>query len=155
MAAVVVNLLEERGLSLSLAESMTGGLVACRIVDVPGSSRVLLYGAVAYSNESKVSVLGVSKETMRRAGAVSRQCALEMAEGARRAGSSDIGVSTTGIAGPGGGTPDKPVGLTYLGFVGPGFSDCEEFRFRWDRNRNRRAASIEALRGIIRRVGGA
>lgn len=110
----VVGVMLEKGLTLATAESCTGGLAASRIVDVSGASGVLRGGVVAYSNEVKEGVLGVSKETLSRFGAVSRECAAEMAEGARRITGADIAVSTTGVAGPDGGTPEKPVGRVYV-----------------------------------------
>lgn len=110
METVVGHLLARRGLTLALAESCTGGLVGNRITDVPGSSAYLLGGVVAYSNTAKVAQLGVSAATLDRHGAVSEQTAEEMATGARRIFGSDLGLAITGIAGPDGGTADKPVG---------------------------------------------
>jgi len=113
----VVARLTELGKTIAVAESCTGGMVASRITDIPGASQVFLCGAVTYSNESKTAMLGVSPKTLEEHGAVSRQCALEMARGIRAASGADIGLSTTGIAGPGGGTPQKPVGLVYVAAV--------------------------------------
>jgi nicotinamide-nucleotide amidase len=110
METVVGHLLAQRGLTLALAESCTGGLVGDRITDVPGSSAWLLGGVVAYSNAAKVAQLGVAEATLERHGAVSEQTAEEMAIGARRAFGSDLGLAITGIAGPDGGTAEKPVG---------------------------------------------
>jgi len=118
----VVARLTELGKTIAVAESCTGGMVASRITDIPGASQVFLCGAVTYSNESKTALLGVSPKTLEEHGAVSRQCALEMARGIRAAPGADIGLSTTGIAGPGGGTPQKPVGLVYVAAV----SETEE-----------------------------
>jgi PncC family amidohydrolase len=108
-------MLRERGLSLALAESCTGGLIASRVTDVPGSSSYFLSGIVTYSNEAKEKFLGVSTESITTHGAVSKEVAEQMAQGIRRATGADIGISVTGIAGPTGGSPEKPVGLVYIG----------------------------------------
>lgn len=114
-AKETVAALARAGLRLSLAESCTGGLIAKLITDVPGASDVFWGSIVSYSNEVKMSVLGVSPYTLAEHGAVSGECALEMADGSRRVCHSDIAVSVTGIAGPGGGTPEKPVGTVWVG----------------------------------------
>jgi len=125
--------LRARGLKLATAESCTGGLIADRITDVPGSSDYFLGGIVAYAYEAKVALLDVSRDTLRAVGAVSREVVLEMARGARKALSADLAVSVSGIAGPGGGLPDKPVGTTWLGLATPdGEWACQ---FVWDRDR--------------------
>ena len=111
---VVVQTLIERGLTLGTAESCTGGLIASRITDVPGSSAAFLAGIVSYSNEAKVKLLGVPEDLIKEHGAVSEEVARAMAEGIRRVTGADIGISVTGIAGPSGGTPEKPVGLVYM-----------------------------------------
>lgn len=113
----VVDVMTEKKLTFSCAESCTGGLVAQRIVDVPGASAMFLGGVVAYSNALKQAALGVSEETLRTHGAVSRECALEMARGVRKLTGADIGVSTTGVAGPAGGTERAPVGRVYVAVV--------------------------------------
>ena len=110
----VVELLAQRGLTVSAAESCTGGLIAKRLTDVPGASAVLNMSFVTYSNEAKHRLLGVPMEILDRYGAVSEQVARAMAEGVRRFSGSSVGVGVTGIAGPDGGTPEKPVGLVYL-----------------------------------------
>ena len=112
--ASLVAHLRAKGLTISCAESCTGGLAAKRIVDVAGCSDVFVGGAVTYSNDAKVRLLGVKKETLDRFGAVSEQTAAEMAEGVRQALGTDLGISTTGIAGPGGGSPEKPVGTVFV-----------------------------------------
>ena len=112
----LVRLLSEKGLTISTAESCTGGLIAKCITDVGGASAVFFGGVVSYDNSVKESVLGVSHETLREHGAVSAQTACQMAQGVCQLMKTDIGISTTGIAGPGGGTPQKPVGTVYIGF---------------------------------------
>ena len=107
----IVKKLLEKQYTVTTAESCTGGLLAGRILNVPGASSVYNEGHITYSNEAKERLLGVSHETLVRYGAVSRQTAEEMARGAARAAKAEIGLSTTGIAGPGGGTKEKPVGL--------------------------------------------
>lgn len=114
-AGKLVALLTEKKLKIATAESCTGGLVADAIISVPGASLVFDAGVISYANRIKESVLGVRAQTLANFGAVSPQCAAEMAEGIRERMGADVGISTTGIAGPGGGTPDKPVGLVYVG----------------------------------------
>jgi len=114
MAEVVEQLLRERRQTLAVAESCTGGLLASRITDISGASEVFLAGVVAYANEAKTSLLGVPAEIIAQHGAVSEECARAMAEGVRRVAGADYGLATTGIAGPTGGTADKPVGLAYM-----------------------------------------
>jgi nicotinamide-nucleotide amidase len=116
LARVVGKMLAERSLTIAVAESCTGGLLSNEITDVPGSSEYMLGGVVAYANSAKVHQLGVDEKTLKQHGAVSGQTALEMAEGIADRYGADIGVSTTGIAGPGGGTEDKPVGTVWMGF---------------------------------------
>jgi nicotinamide-nucleotide amidase len=119
MEAVVGNALRDRRWTLALAESCTGGLVGHRITAIPGSSSYFLGGVEAYANTAKMNLLGVSRETLQTDGAVSEACAGEMAAGARRALGADVAVATTGIAGPDGGTPEKPVGLVCFGLATP------------------------------------
>ena len=111
---LVVSLLKEQGKKLACAESCTGGLLSKRITDVPGSSSVFDMGCVTYANQAKEDLLSVSRETLERYGAVSPETAREMAEGMVRRSGSDLGVGITGIAGPDGGTAQKPVGLIYI-----------------------------------------
>lgn len=132
-----------RGSTLSTAESVTGGLIASRIVDVPGASEFFLEGFVTYSNASKIARLGVSPGTLENHGAVSKAVCVEMAEGVRERTESDIGLSTTGIAGPGGATPEKPVGLCFIGLAVRDTSYCVRKMLAGDRNTIRsRTASI-------------
>ena len=114
----VVKVFASHGKTIAIAESCTGGLVSKRITDIPGSSSILLGGIVAYSNQAKVSLLGVNPDTLKTFGAVSKEVALEMATGVKDAFNADYGISTTGIAGPDGGTKDKPVGLVCFGIAG-------------------------------------
>ena len=137
-------------LTLATAESCTGGGVAARVTSVSGSSEYFLGGIVAYSNEAKMSLLGVSPETLATRGAVSAECAREMAEGARRAFGAQFAVSTTGIAGPGGATNRKPVGLVYVGLAGPETTSVEEFHFPGGRAVVTDAATEAALRMLWR-----
>jgi len=112
---LVGNLLRQNRLWLATAESCTGGLIASRITDIPGSSDYFLGGVVAYANRIKIAQLGVSPTTLDSFGAVSRETVLQMAQGVRERFSADIGLAVSGIAGPGGGTPEKPVGLPWIG----------------------------------------
>jgi PncC family amidohydrolase len=145
----VGKLLHERKLKLAFAESCTGGLVGHRITDVPGSSEYFLASIVAYAYEAKVALLGVSWDTLNTRGAVSRETVLEMARGARRVLSTDIGVSVSGIAGPGGGTPDKPVGTTWIGLVVDEGEWAQLFHFSGDRTYNKDAAADAALQLLL------
>jgi nicotinamide-nucleotide amidase len=115
LAAVLVRLLAERKQTLALAESCTGGFLADQITNVPGSSKVFVAGCVTYSNEEKIRALGVSRESIKKFGAVSEQVATEMAEGLRTRTRAKHGIATTGIAGPDGGSEEKPVGTAFLG----------------------------------------
>src|SRR5262249_37733808 len=125
--------------------SCTGGLVASRLTNVPGSSDVFLGGIVSYSNEVKIAELGVSPETLAAHGAVSAETAVEMARGARARLGADVAVSVTGSAGPGGGTPEKPVGLVYLCASGPAGERATDFVVTGDRETVRRRATVFAL----------
>jgi PncC family amidohydrolase len=128
-------LAEQSGPTLATAESCTGGSVAARIASISGSSAYFLGSVVSYSNEVKHNLLGVSWPVLEERGAVSPECARAMAIGVRAAIGSDIAVSTTGIAGPGGGTPRKPVGLVYIGIATPTWLEAFEFHFEGDRAR--------------------
>lgn len=145
MEEAVVNLLAEKGKTVSFAESCTGGLVSKRITDISGSSKVFLGSICAYSNAVKQELLGVSSELLERHGAVSSECALAMAQGVRKIMKTDFGVSVTGIAGPHSDNTDKPVGLVYIGISQEGKDEAFEFRFSGARSRIRTAASGNAL----------
>lgn len=139
-------LLRARGLKLAVAESCTGGLLTDRITDVPGSSDYFLGGIIAYAYEAKVALLGVSWDTLKAYGAVSRETVLEMARGARRALSADLAVSVSGIAGPGGGLPNKPVGTTWIGLSAADGEQAAVYGFQGDRHQNKVLAAEAALR---------
>ena len=119
MESVVGRLLKERSATLGIAESCTGGLISHRMTNIAGSSEYFLFSCVAYSNQAKIDLLGVSPDTLKRVGSVHEETAKEMAEGARKTAGSTFGLSTTGIAGPGGGTVDKPVGTVCIGLASP------------------------------------
>lgn len=142
-------LLRERRLTLALAESCTGGLVSDSITDVAGSSDYFLGGIVAYSNAAKQHLLDVRVETLATHGAVSAACAAEMAQGARRAFGAHIAVSITGIAGPGGGTATKPVGLAFLHLSAPDAEIGRQVLGAGDRRANKVESAREALRLLI------
>lgn len=134
---VVVKGLTEKGLTVATAESCTGGLLGKRLTDIAGSSACYVGGAITYSNEMKMKLLGVKKETLEAFGAVSAETALEMARGVRALTGADVGVSTTGIAGPGGGTPEKPVGTVYIGISAEGLDKVIKPDPRYMRSRQR------------------
>ena len=133
----VVELLARKHLTVTTAESCTGGLIAGTLINASGASDVLNEGYVTYSNEAKERLVHVSHETLERYGAVSAQTAQEMAEGAARAAGADAAVSATGIAGPGGGSVEKPVGLVYIGCCLNGRTVVKECRFNGSRMENR------------------
>ena len=144
-------MLRDRGLTIALAESCTGGIVGSLITDVPGSSEYMLLSAVTYSNAAKTEVLGVSGEVLRGHGAVSSEVAAAMADGARRLADSDLAVSITGIAGPGGGTESKPVGTVFIGVARRGRETVTQVHaLGGDRWRIRRLSAYLALRELVR-----
>ena len=152
---VVVQEMTARGLTLATAESCTGGLMGKRITDVPGASACYLGGVVSYHNEVKENLLGVRHETLISKGAVSEDTACQMAEGVRKALGADIGISTTGVAGPGGGTPEKPVGLIYVGIsTGDKTWAVRILRPRQSRENLRRLASSTAFDLVRRHLEG-
>ena len=149
---VVVGLLKAKNLTLATAESCTGGYLSKRITDISGSSQVFLGGVVSYSNESKINILGVNADTIAKFGAVSRETAAEMAQQAAKKLGADIGVGITGIAGPDGGSEEKPVGLVYIGIYYQGETKVyEKIRKRSNRERVRLFASSNAL-DLVRRA---
>lgn len=147
-AAAIIEQLATRGQHLVTAESCTGGLVAACLTDVPGASRVFEGGVVVYSNAMKERLLLVQQATLLAHGAVSEAVAGEMAVGARQSLGVDYAVSITGIAGPGGGTPEKPVGLVYVGVAGPGGFDVARYEFGGDRA-SVRAQTVDAAINLL------
>lgn len=145
LAAAVGAELARRGLTLALAESCTGGLLGKRLTDVPGASAYFVGGIVSYSNDAKEQLLGVRRETLVMHGAVSKETALEMAEGARRVIEADHALAVTGIAGPGGGTPEKPVGTVWVAMAGPDLSDARRLLLHGDREEIRERSAQAAL----------
>ncbi|MDO4291770.1 MAG: competence/damage-inducible protein A [Eubacteriales bacterium] len=141
----VVKLLKERNMTVAFAESCTGGLLAGRLVNAPGASAVFETGYITYANKAKRKLLGVRKETLKAFGAVSARTAAQMAEGAARASGAEAAVSVTGIAGPDGGTDEKPVGLVYLGCYVQGTVWTRECRFLGNRAKIRESAVAAAL----------
>lgn len=142
------SLFQKLEMTLTVAESCTGGLLAHRITNVPGSSRYFLGGLVAYSDRIKEEHLGVRHETLLAHGAVSEETAREMARGARRRMSSDLAVSITGIAGPTGGTAEKPVGLVYIALAAADEEWCQRSIWQGDRLQNK-AQSVEAALDLL------
>lgn len=145
LEGAIVALLTEKKLTLTTAESCTGGLLAGRILNVSGASNVYNEGHITYSNDAKERILGVKRETLKDYGAVSPQTAYEMALGAAEVSGADAALSATGIAGPGGGTKEKPVGLVYIGCCVKGNVRVEEFYFSGTREKNRDYAVVRAL----------
>ena len=154
LEAHVGKRLKEKGLNLSLAESCTGGLIGDRITNLPGSSEYFMGSVVAYAYEAKVALLGVSWETLNLHGAVSYETVLEMARGARKVMSTDIAVSVSGIAGPGGATDEKPVGTTWIGLVAGDGEWTRHFLFSGDRVENKSSAADAALQMLLDYLNG-
>jgi len=138
-------LLRQRGLRLALAESCTGGLIGHRVTNVPGSSTYYMGSVTAYSYEAKVRLLGVRWETLEKSGAVSQETVLEMARGVRHALAADVGVAVSGIAGPGGGTPEKPVGLVWFGLSAPDADRAWSYIWKGDRLQIKEQSAEQAL----------
>jgi PncC family amidohydrolase len=143
------KLLIDRNYSLATAESCTGGMVADRVTNIPGSSKYFLGGIVAYAYEAKVALLNVSWGTLQAYGAVSKEVVIEMARGARTALSADVAVSVSGIAGPGGGLPDKPVGTACFGLSTPDGEWSRRFVWDGDRIQNKIYSADAALQFIL------
>ncbi len=152
LESCVVELLIKNNISIACAESCTGGMLTAKLVDYPGASKVLKESAITYSNEAKISRLGVKEETLKKYGAVSKEIAIEMAKGIAETSNSDIGVSITGIAGPDGGTKEKPVGLVYIGLYYKGNVYVEELNIVGDRQRVRSRSVVVALDFIRRKI---
>lgn len=147
-----VKLLADRGMTVTTAESCTGGLIAAEFVNVAGASNVFHEGYITYSNEAKERLVGVKHETLERYGAVSEQTAEEMARGAAEAACADAALSATGIAGPDGGTAEKPVGLVYIGCFVNGRTVVEKYEFCGNRLENRIHTAEAAIRLLIREL---
>jgi PncC family amidohydrolase len=145
----VARALRAQGKTLALAESCTGGLIGHRLTNVPGASDVFLGGIVAYAYEAKERLLGVHHQTLYDHGAVSRETALEMARGARQALGADIGLSVTGIAGPTGGLPGKPIGLTWIALSTREGESAEEHLWQGDRAANKERSAEAALEMLL------
>lgn len=153
-AEQLIEALRSKGLRMSAAESCTGGMIGCMMTSVPGSSDVFLGSAVTYSNDAKERILGVSHQTLMDHGAVSMETASEMAKGSIDAYESDVAVSVTGIAGPGGATPEKPVGLVYIAVAdGPRVVVTKNI-FQGDRQSIRNQTAVEAIKLLIELVEG-
>jgi nicotinamide-nucleotide amidase len=148
---VVAQLLMATGTTMSVAESCTGGLIASLLTQMPGISSVFHSGIVCYSNASKIQYLGVREETLKQQGAVSRACATEMLEGLLRNNGTSMALATTGIAGPDGGTAEKPVGLVYIGVAWAGHIQVEEYHFHGNRQQIQTRAAHTAL-NMVRKI---
>lgn len=145
LAEAILHRLKAAGLTLAVAESCTGGHLAAEIVNIPGASEVFLGGIVSYANSAKMQLLGVSEETLRTEGAVSEATAIQMAEGVKQALGAEVGVSTTGIAGPGGGSPEKPVGTVWFGIATPWGTEARRYTFPGSRQVVIQRATATAL----------
>jgi PncC family amidohydrolase len=148
------RLLNKNGLSLAVAESCTGGMLGNLITNVPGSSSYFYGGVIAYANKIKMELLGVSANTLESFGAVSRQTVLEMAKGVRAALGADIGLSISGIAGPDGGTAEKPVGTVWIGISDKNTQNAEMFLFSGDRREVKERAAQTAMQIAISYLSG-
>jgi len=151
IAQEIGHLLTKEKKTLAIAESCTGGLISNMVTDVAGSSDYFLFSGITYSNDAKMNILNVKRETIVEWGAVHEKTALEMAQGARLKAGADFAISTTGIAGPGGGTKEKPVGMVCIGLAGPGVSMAKTYNFLFgDRGRNKKIFAMMALE-LLRR----
>ena len=148
----VIKLLIEKNMTISAAESCTGGLFSKMITDISGSSMVLNESYVTYANEAKTKILGVNSDTLKKYGAVSEETAREMLEGLYKVSSSDVCVCFTGIAGPGGGTNEKPVGLVYMGIYINGKTEITRLKLRGNRDKIRTLACLEAFCKIRKKL---
>jgi nicotinamide-nucleotide amidase len=150
MEGVVGRLLREKGSTIAVAESCTGGLIAHRITEIPGSSDYFLLGVVAYSNQTKEALLGVSRSILERYGPISKETAAQMAAGVRERSGAAIGIATTGIAGPTGGTPENPVGRVFIALATEALREVKQYDFIGDRHEIKLIASEVAL-DMVRR----
>ena len=149
LAQDVVNLLRQKGLTLAVVESATGGLISHLLTNVPGSSDVYKGSITSYSNEAKIKVVGVREDSISKHGAVSSQVAEEMALGGRKVLAADVCIADTGIAGPSGATPGKPVGLFYIGLSHRGGTYTQKHEFHGNREENKSSAA-EAVLGWLK-----
>ncbi|MBN2568627.1 MAG: competence/damage-inducible protein A [Deltaproteobacteria bacterium] len=154
MEGVVAKCLRDRNMTLSVAESCTGGLISDRLTNIPGSSYFFERGVVAYSNTSKITLLNVPYSTIEQKGAVSKETAIAMAEGIRNKSETDIGLSTTGIAGPAGGSTHKPVGTVFIALSDGQRKHCKKFLFPWNRRRIKEISAQWALEMVRRYLTG-
>ena len=152
-AAELISAFRARGLRLSLAESCTGGMIASALTDIAGASDVFCGSAVTYENAAKENILGVSHKTITEHGAVSEECAREMAEGSKRIFTSDVALSVTGIAGPGGAVPGKPVGTVWFGCASSEGTSAFKCLFEGSRSEVRAAVVERALRHLLSLCG--
>ena len=143
------EILQSQNKEIATAESCTGGLIGKTLTEVPGISAHYGYGFITYSNEAKQKLLGVSSKTLEAHGAVSGETVVEMASGALKVSGADVAVSVSGIAGPGGGTKDKPVGLVYIGIASENASHSHKFIFSGTRDEVREKTLVEALKLVI------
>ncbi len=153
LASELVSVLKDKNLKIGFAESCTGGLISAGIVDIPGASEVFFGSIVSYDNSIKMKCLGVSEDCLNDHGAVSYECAKMMAEGARNALDVDIAISVTGVAGPGGGTPDKPVGTVYMGFADRNGAESVVTFSRGDRSDIRKVTCYKAYKYALSKIG--
>lgn len=153
LAEEVGKLLRSKGLTISVAESCTGGRLGDVLTDVPGSSDYFLGGVISYSNDAKVGLLGVNSRTLKAKGAVSEEVAIQMASGARKRLGADIGIGITGVAGPSGGTPTKPVGLVYVAVSSRGSSECSRNVFRGSRSSIKDQSARKAMEMLGKFLG--
>ncbi len=149
LESVAGELLRERRMTLAVAESCTGGLLGHLVTNISGSSDYFVGGIISYSNDAKERILLVRGETLQEHGAVSEETAREMARGARRLLRADVALAVTGIAGPGGGTAEKPVGLTYLALATADHEICHKFVWDGDRASNKMSSARAALEMLI------
>ena len=142
----VADLLKSQGKTVAVAESCTGGLISKMLTDIPGSSKYFILGIVAYSNQAKMQLLSIPKSIISRYGAVSKQAAQKMSQNVRKLAKTDFGIAITGIAGPGGGSKEKPVGTVYIAIDCTSRQTCKKFQFKGTRTSIRKKAALESLK---------